>query len=117
MVRGGERPVGPADLASAQRQALQRLRRGHSVNQMKVYINQRRLANFLADHMSIPNLVEQGLRRHARLLQTNFSLSELADRPPDVKAPRRLPLPASGRTEVSDNSAIFHFSYQGKCGS
>src|ERR1700722_17996960 len=88
MVRGGERPVGPADLASAQRQALQRLRRGHSVNQMKVYINECRLANFLADHMSIPNLVEQGLRRHARLLQANFSLSELADRPFKVKAPR-----------------------------
>src|SRR5216684_5277816 len=64
MVLRAERAVGAADLAPRCGQPLERLRRSDLMNQMEVYIEERRLAGRFAHDMTVPNLFEECLRRH-----------------------------------------------------
>ena len=56
VVDGGERPVGAADLASREAQAVERLRAGHLVDEVQVDVEQAG-----RDLVGVPDLVEQGL--------------------------------------------------------
>ena len=51
-------------LATVGAQSIERLRRGHFVNQMQVDVQKRRLPLGRRDHVRIPELIEQRTRRH-----------------------------------------------------
>jgi hypothetical protein len=62
----GRREVGTAtpDIATRQSQTLERLRRGHFVDQVAVDVQQRRAIGLFADDVRIPELVVEGSRFH-----------------------------------------------------
>jgi hypothetical protein len=64
VVHRRDREVGPAHAAPGQAQGLERLRRGHLVNQVQVDVEQRRLVGRLHDDVTGPDAVEQRLRCH-----------------------------------------------------
>ena len=57
VVGGGDRPVGPADLAPLEPQPVERLRRGDLVDEVQVDVDQP-----LGDLVGLPDLVEHGPR-------------------------------------------------------
>ena len=64
VVHRRDREVGPANPAPGQTQTLERLGRGHLVNQVQVDVEQRRLVGGLDDDVAGPDPVEQRLRCH-----------------------------------------------------
>ena len=64
VVHRGDRQVRSADLAAGQPQAVERLRRGHFVDEMQVDIEQRGLAGSIANDVRGPDLFEERLGGH-----------------------------------------------------
>ena len=61
VVHRGDGEVGPADLATVEPQAVERLRRGHLVDEVEIDIEEVWLALSSAHDMAFPHLVRQGL--------------------------------------------------------
>ena len=59
VVGGGDRPLGPADLAAGEAQALERLRAGHFVDQLQVDVQDRLLARLGEHDVVVPDFLEQ----------------------------------------------------------
>ena len=62
VVDGGEREVGPANLAPGDAQALERLRRRHLVDEVEVDVEKVWLARLAADNVVVPDLLGSGAR-------------------------------------------------------
>ena len=67
VVHRRERQFGPPHLPPRQAQALERLRRGHLVDEVQVDVEQRRLALGLVDEVRFPDAVEERLS-HPRIV-------------------------------------------------
>ena len=59
VVDRGERPLGPADLAAGEAQALERLRAGHFVHQVQIDVQNRLPARLVVDDVLVPDLFKQ----------------------------------------------------------
>ena len=73
VIDGRERPLGPADLAAGEAQALERLRAGHFVDQVQVDVQNRLPAGLVVDDVLVPDFFEQcaGFRAHRRFQLPN----------------------------------------------
>src|SRR5919109_2390149 len=71
VVGGRKRAVRPARLPAREPQTLERLRRGHLVNQVQVDVDERSAAlpRRWADFVELPDLLEQGLGHGLQLLE------------------------------------------------
>ena len=58
-------PFGRSEASTRQADPLERLRRGHLVHEVKVYVEQGRTVRLLPDHVRLPQLLEQRLRHRS----------------------------------------------------
>jgi len=65
VIESSESAAGCANFASRHPHRLERLRRSDLVNQMEVYIKERRFTWCFTHDMTVPNLFEECLRRHS----------------------------------------------------